>query len=142
MIKPKNWFLNLWIPGNRWFTMAPNIYAGDAYFADPGNIEWVPLRAHEEVHLTQQGSHFLFWFLHYETSAAFKVSQEVEGIARELQVASDTTHDVDNRFKNYCSELSGSSYGNAEPCPSKAAADIVAACQRIGFNYAFLEVTP
>lgn len=136
MLCRKPFFLKWFTGPDRWMTVWPFIFAGDAYWGDRTNPFWVPIRAHEEMHYKRQLQGFwIIWFMRYLLSKRFKLQEESAGIAEELRLLDGPSQY--QRFKDYCNELSGQDYKRCAASPEEAGAAIRQACENASVTLLF-----
>lgn len=139
----KPWWLKPF-SGDTWtITIWPNIYPEAAYWDNPNDPKWVPLIAHEMVHLKQQAGTTTFypwgklkswwWELGYLLFKNVRLAAELPAYAKEIQTAKPD--DRDWRYWQAVHELAGPGYGHCAPDEDFAAQAILACCKDLGLDY-------
>lgn len=123
-IQPKTWWLRFaamvgLLAECRWITIAPHVYAASAYWAQPGP-HWLPLVAHEFVHLSRQKSlGFWTWCWRYYTDPDFRLFEEAIAIAEEIEETQSTERKL-FLIEDYSRQLAGREYFRCAPSPGVA----------------------
>lgn len=122
-IRHRPWCFRFWLAPYQWLTFSPATYAPEAYWAAPASAAWPPIVAHEAVHIRQQEAMGRWrWLWRYLTDKDFKLDQEAQGIAAEVNA-----HPYSERMAviaRYATQLAGSDYSQCASSPEAAAAKI------------------
>jgi hypothetical protein len=123
-IKRKSWILNLTTDPNRFLTIWPDIYGSRAYFECPTDPKWLPMIAHERVHLERQGDRrkSLVWLARWRWDATFRLDEEAIAIAQEVITSPEPLRE--SLIASYARQLAGPEYYNAAKTPAIAEANI------------------
>jgi len=108
MLKAKSKLQTFFIPDDRWFTLAPYIHY-PSHYTEAEAERFTTVIAHESQHIKQQSAtNKWWWLLKYFVVPSFRLSQEAEGIACELNALPESARA--QVTSAYCKDLSSSAY--------------------------------